>query len=69
MADISMCTNSKCPLSSTCYRYLARPSQYQCYYILSPEDIDKIRTTGTCSEYWKCETKEDLEKFDRYWRD
>lgn len=67
MADISMCNNHRCPLSSTCYRYLAKPSLYQCYFIMSEENKQKIKDTGTCSEYWKCETKEDLAKYDSYW--
>lgn len=62
-----MCNNHQCPLSSTCFRYLAKASQYQAYYILSPEDIDKIRTTGKCDEYWECKTPEDLKKYNNYW--
>ena len=38
MADISMCNNHRCPLSSTCYRYLAKPSLYQSYFIMSEEE-------------------------------
>lgn len=67
MADISMCDNHQCPLSSTCFRYLAKPSQYQCYFIMSEKEKQKIKETGECSEYWKCETKEDLKKYNDYW--
>ena len=31
MPDISMCQNEKCKLKIECYRYMAKPSNYQSY--------------------------------------
>ena len=31
MPDISMCKDYDCPLKNTCYRYVAKPSEYQYY--------------------------------------
>jgi hypothetical protein len=36
MPDISMCIESKCPLSKTCYRFLATPSTPQWYSMYTP---------------------------------
>ncbi len=36
MPDISMCIESKCPLSKTCYRFLATPSNPQWYSKYTP---------------------------------
>jgi len=32
MADISMCRGIDCPLKDKCYRFLAPPSRWQCYF-------------------------------------
>ena len=69
MADISMCQCENCPATKTCFRFLATPSDYQCYFIMSDEDKKEIEKNGKCSEYWECKTEEDLKKYDRYWRD
>jgi len=31
MPDIAMCRNSTCEKKNECWRYMAIPSQYQCY--------------------------------------
>lgn len=31
MPDISMCLNKECPSRYTCFRFIARPSDYQYY--------------------------------------
>jgi hypothetical protein len=36
MPDISMCNGGECPLKETCYRYKAKPSEYQQAYIVTP---------------------------------
>ena len=41
MPDISMCEESTCPLSKTCYRYLATPNISQWYAMYTPgEDCE-----------------------------
>lgn len=32
MPDITMCTNDECPLRESCYRYMAKPSEYMQSY-------------------------------------
>lgn len=47
MPDISLCTNSKCDLRKSCYRYMAEPDRYgQAYSIFEP------RADGSCEYYW-----------------
>jgi hypothetical protein len=45
MADISMCSDSNCPLKDNCYRQKAPKSDLQCY-------ADFNYDNG-CSYYWK----------------
>ena len=46
MPDITMCMGGDCPLKETCYRYKAKPSEYQ-YYFLEPPFKDE-----NCDHYW-----------------
>ena len=46
MADIAMCSNTKCPLRSTCYRALATPGEWQSY-----ANFQFVEGIG-CSYYW-----------------
>ena len=43
--DISMCMNDKCPLKTTCYRYMAIPSPRQTYAAFTYND--------GCDDYWE----------------
>lgn len=36
MPDITMCTGEGCPLKQTCWRYIAKPSEWQCYFTEVP---------------------------------
>lgn len=45
MPDISMCRNTKCQHSKTCYRFLATPDERQSYISASPDP------DGTCEYY------------------
>lgn len=49
MPDITMCTGKGCNKTNTCYRFLAKPSMRQSYFIESP-----IKD-GECGCYWKIE--------------
>lgn len=44
--DITMCVGTNCPQKETCYRYTAKPSDYQ-YYFIDPPVKD-----GKCEMYW-----------------
>ena len=44
--DITMCVGTNCPNKENCYRYTAKPSDYQSYFIEPP-----IKD-GKCEMYW-----------------
>lgn len=45
--DITMCNGDNCPVKKKCYRYTAKPSEYQSYFVESP-----IKD-GKCDHYWE----------------
>ncbi len=46
MSDISMCSNTKCPLKEKCYRFKAVPNKYrQSYMSYKYED-------GNCPDFY-----------------
>ena len=45
--DISMCKEEKCPLKEKCYRYTAKPDEYQSY-LVDKKDIGK-----NCDLFWE----------------
>lgn len=47
MPDISMCANKDCPLKENCYRFTAKPSEYQSYVEFQIDD-----ESGECSGFW-----------------
>lgn len=47
MADIAMCKGDGCILKESCYRYTAKPSLYQSYFINPP------LKNGGCDHYWE----------------
>lgn len=58
MPDITMCTDNECPVKETCYRFKAKPLEYQTYFLSSPrlderESESKGIVEGSCSYYWK----------------
>jgi hypothetical protein len=46
MPDITMCLGTNCPHKETCYRFTAKPSDYQSYFMTPP-----IKE-GKCDMYW-----------------
>lgn len=44
--DITMCVGTNCPHKQKCYRYTAKPSDYQSYFVKPP-----IKD-GKCDMYW-----------------
>jgi len=48
MADITICTNTKCSKKDTCYTYNAKPDEYwQSYFCSEEKDCkDYIRDEG-----------------------
>jgi hypothetical protein len=48
MADITKCTGKDCKLKESCYRYIAKESEFrQAYFAESP-----INKDGFCNMYW-----------------
>jgi hypothetical protein len=46
MPDIAKCLGTDCPYKETCYRYTAKPSDWQSYFSVPP-----IKD-GKCDMYW-----------------
>jgi hypothetical protein len=44
--DITMCKGTNCPIKESCYRFTAKPEEYQCWFTESP-----IKD-GKCEMYW-----------------
>lgn len=58
MPDIAMCKGETCTLKETCYRFLAKPNEYQTYLINPP--IETLPNGDhKCDYYWKITPKED----------
>jgi hypothetical protein len=47
MADITKCTDNNCPFHKHCYRYNAKSSDWQSFFLDSPRTVDV-----ECKEYW-----------------
>lgn len=56
MADISMCSDSKCPLKNDCYRFRAIPSEFRQAYAGFTYDQE----IKNCENYWSIGKREDL---------
>jgi hypothetical protein len=50
MPDITMCKNDNCPLTVSCYRYNAKPSQLQSYAMFEPQ-INDVLDDVECKMY------------------
>ena len=46
MPDIAKCLGTDCPYKETCYRFTAKPSDWQSYFSVPP-----IKD-GKCDMYW-----------------
>ena len=44
--DITMCVGTDCPHKEKCFRYTAKPSEYQSYFMEAPIQDEK------CEMYW-----------------
>jgi hypothetical protein len=53
MADITMCSNIKCDLSGSCYRFLAIANEYYQSYADFKQDEN-----GDCENYWEYNQEE-----------
>lgn len=46
MPDITMCPGTNCPQKESCYRFTAKPCDYQSWFVKAP-----IKE-GKCEMYW-----------------
>lgn len=46
MPDITMCTGKGCPMKNKCYRFTAKPGEYQSFFTSPP--IEK----SECDYFW-----------------
>jgi len=44
--DITMCKGTDCPVKESCYRYIAKPNDYQSWFTEPPIKDNK------CDMYW-----------------
>jgi len=56
MPDITMCSGKDCPLKETCYRYKAKPDEYQSYFMEAPYN------DGECNHYWEIKKSSKVSK-------
>ena len=56
MADITKCDGKDCPVKESCYRFTAKASDYQYYFIESP-----IKD-GKCEMYWEKQSEYTIKK-------
>lgn len=64
MADITLCSNNKCPIKELCYRFTCQPGRYQSYSHFEPDE------SGEC-EYLilpDSSQKNELEQIDKQLR-
>jgi hypothetical protein len=62
MPDISMCTDSKCPARVACYRYRAKPVEYQTY-----TDFVRVGINPCCDSFlpiWEGSTIRPIEEIE-----
>lgn len=60
--DITMCSNTTCPLKKNCYRSQAIPNKYrQSYSFIEPVTTEGLTTCSMQIQIKKRKTKEDYE--------
>ena len=57
MVDISMCAEKACPKAKICYRFIAKPSEWQSY--LTPN-----KTGGECELFIMAKSKSEIRRLD-----
>ena len=57
MADITMCSNDRCPKRNTCYRQTATPNEYMQAVADFVYVLDEDSGEFFCSHYWEAETR------------
>ena len=52
MPDITMCEGEDCPIKHKCYRFRAKSSEWQSYFVRPPYSMDG------CKYFWRIESEE-----------
>ena len=58
MPDISLCSGEGCPMKDTCYRFVAKPGEWQSYFTAPP-----IKD-GACDKYVEAWSKSQVRRLD-----
>jgi hypothetical protein len=58
MPDITMCVGLNCPLKETCYRFKAKPNNWQPYFVHTPFVVTKAEDVETHTCEYKIEVKD-----------
>lgn len=61
MTDITKCSGDSCPLKENCFRYKAKDSCWQSYFVGTPIDEN-----GKCEYFWSFNN---LDFVQRVWND
>jgi len=59
MPDITMCAGGDCPKKEDCYRYKAKPSYLQTYFVEIPYDTEKQQ----CDAFWDNKPRENQKAY------
>lgn len=59
MTDITKCSGLDCQMKGNCYRFTAKPSDYQSWFMQHPLKID-----NTCDEFYPVNSKSMLNRID-----
>lgn len=51
LTDITMCDDRECPLKDSCFRFRATPSQWQSFFVNSPNQYGN----SECPQYLKAD--------------
>lgn len=62
MVDITMCANTSCSIRLTCYRYMAKASNYQSFTRFEPYKKEDGWHCEYFMEIWKKETNDGRRK-------
>lgn len=55
MPDITMCHGNSCLLKDQCYRYKAKPTEFQSYFYITPYHVYRDEDGNIqheCEEFW-----------------
>lgn len=61
MVDIAKCSRHDCPKCENCFRFKAKPSEWQSYIM--------IQDVNDCNYYWQIADEKELQTLEKQWQD